>query len=140
MRCCLAGAPEARSALRDRHPVQNHCLPACCWPILCAVAGDAADVVRSASAGLVCSPEDPAALAVTVRELHAMPAKRRESVGATGRRAFLANHTRAVLVKRYEALLTDVTTYHKKRDSCLWTRLYLSHINRSCRTIGHLNS
>jgi glycosyltransferase involved in cell wall biosynthesis len=65
-------------------------------------------VVQSAGAGLVCPPEDPAALAQAVRDLYAMSADQREAMGHSGRHAFLANYTRAVLVDRYEALLRDV--------------------------------
>src|SRR6185436_8154337 len=36
---------------------------ACGRPIIAAVAGDAADIVRDAGAGLVCAPSDPPALA-----------------------------------------------------------------------------
>jgi len=81
---------------------------ACGRPILSCVAGDAAEVVQSAGAGLVCPPEDPAALAQAVRDLYAMSADQREAMGHSGRHAFLANYTRAVLVDRYEALLRDV--------------------------------
>jgi len=81
---------------------------ACGRPILCSVAGDAAEMVRRAGAGLACPPEDPAALAQGVRELYSMPAKRREAMGQSGRSAFLKHYTRAVLVDRYENLLESV--------------------------------
>ncbi len=81
---------------------------ACGRPILCAVAGDAAEVVRDSGAGLVCPPEDPVTLAQAVRDLYVMPGERREAMGQAGRRAFLANYTRALSVDRYEKLLTQV--------------------------------
>ncbi len=81
---------------------------ACGRPILGVVAGDAADVVQDAGAGLICPPEDPAALAQAVRDLFAMPAEQREAMGQAGRRAFLENYTRQVLVDRYEALFQEV--------------------------------
>ena len=81
---------------------------ACGRPILCAVAGDAAEIVRGAEAGLTCPPEDPGALAQAVRDLAAMPHTQREAMGQSGRRAFLANYTRAALVERYAALLMQV--------------------------------
>jgi colanic acid biosynthesis glycosyl transferase WcaI len=87
---------------------------ACGRPILCVVAGDAADVVRDAGAGVACPPQDPAALAQAVRDLHAMAAEQREAMGKAGRRAFLANYTRAVLVGRYEELLTRVARQHQR--------------------------
>jgi len=78
---------------------------ACGRPIITCTAGDAADVVREAGAGLVCPPEDPDALAQAVRELAAMPLEQRKSLGQAGRQAFLKNYTRAVLVEKYEKLL-----------------------------------
>jgi colanic acid biosynthesis glycosyl transferase WcaI len=81
---------------------------ACGRPIICAVAGDAADVVRQAGAGITCRPEDPQALAAAVRGLHAMPVAEREALGGAGRTAFLANYTRGVLIERYERLFTEV--------------------------------
>jgi len=81
---------------------------ACGRPILGVVAGDPADVIRQAGAGIICPQEDPAALAQLVRSLCAMPPAEREAMGQAGRQAFLANYTRRVLVGRYEALLTEV--------------------------------
>jgi len=81
---------------------------ACGRPILGVVAGDPADVIREAGAGVICPQEDPAALAQMVRSLYAMPPTEREAMGQAGRQAFLANYTRRVLVDRYEALLREV--------------------------------
>jgi glycosyltransferase involved in cell wall biosynthesis len=79
-------------------------------PVLSATVGDAADVIREAGAGLVCPPEDPGALAQSVRELYALSAEEREVLGQAGRHAFLRNFTRKVLLDRYEALLQDIVT------------------------------
>lgn len=81
---------------------------ACGRPIVAAVAGDAAEVVRAAGAGVVCAPEDPAALARTIRALAALPPAERERMGASGRAAFLAGYTRAVLVDQYERLFERI--------------------------------
>lgn len=81
---------------------------ACGRPIITCTVGDPADVVREAGAGLVCAPEDPDALAQAVRDLQAMPVERREALGQAGRQAFLQKYTRAVLMDRYEKLLTDI--------------------------------
>ncbi|MGH8104006.1 MAG: glycosyltransferase family 4 protein [bacterium] len=89
---------------------------ACGRPILCAVAGDAADAVQHVGAGLVCPPEDPAALSQAVRDLYVMPGEKREAMGRAGRRAFLANYTRALSVTRYEALLTGVAQQRRRND------------------------
>jgi colanic acid biosynthesis glycosyl transferase WcaI len=87
---------------------------ACGRPILMAVTGDAAEIVRSADAGLACPPEDPAALAQAVRNLYAMSPAQRDAMGQAGRRAFLANYTRSVLMNRYEALFGEVVGQRNK--------------------------
>jgi glycosyltransferase involved in cell wall biosynthesis len=57
---------------------------------------------------VVCAPEDPAALARTIRALAALPPAERERMGASGRAAFLAGYTRAVLVDQYERLFERI--------------------------------
>ncbi len=89
---------------------------ACGRPILCGVAGDAADVVRDVGAGLVCPPEDSAALSQAIRDLYLMPGEQREAMGQAGRRAFLENYTRALSVNRYETLLTEVAQQRRSKD------------------------
>ena len=81
---------------------------ACGRPIITCTAGDPAEVVRQAGAGVVCAPEDPAALAQAVRELAALPVEQREALGQAGRQAFLRQYTCAELVGRYEALFRQV--------------------------------
>jgi glycosyltransferase involved in cell wall biosynthesis len=88
-------------------PAKTIAYLACGRPIITCTGGDAADVVRDAGAGLVCAPEDPAALAQAVRELVAMPIEQRTSLGQAGRQAFLKNYTRAVLLDQYETLLEE---------------------------------
>lgn len=83
---------------------------ACGRPILMAVAGDAADVVRDAGAGLTCTPQDPKALATAVRTLYTMPMAERERMGQAGREAFLKHYTRSVLMDRYEVLFEDIVS------------------------------
>jgi glycosyltransferase involved in cell wall biosynthesis len=81
---------------------------ACGRPILCAVPGDAAEVVQQAGAGVTCPPEDPYMLAQAVRDLYMMPSAQREVMGKAGRREFLAKYTRAVLMRRYEEVIDEV--------------------------------
>jgi len=87
---------------------------ACGRPILCAVGGDTGEIVREAGAGLLCPPEDPAALAQTVRTFYSMPPERREAMGESGRRAHLARYSRAVLVDRHEELLARAAQSGKR--------------------------
>jgi glycosyltransferase involved in cell wall biosynthesis len=78
-------------------------------PILCGIAGDSADMVREAGAGMACTPSDPQAMARALRQLHSMPADERSRMADTGHRWYLERFTRVVLLKRIEALLAGVT-------------------------------
>jgi glycosyltransferase involved in cell wall biosynthesis len=87
---------------------------ACGHPILCAVVGDGAEVVRAAGAGLLCPPEDPQALAQAVRTLYTMPAAQREALGEAGRESFLQNYTRRVVVERQMQVLQEVAARRRR--------------------------
>jgi len=54
-------------------------------PILCAVRGDAAALVRAAGAGISAEPENPASIAQAVLQLFALSDAERKSIGARGR-------------------------------------------------------
>ena len=81
---------------------------ACARPIIMAMNGDAAELVRSAQAGVTCPPEDHKALAEAVRELRAMTPETRAAMGEAGRQAFLRSHTRSAVFGQYEALLAGL--------------------------------
>ncbi|WP_437494125.1 glycosyltransferase family 4 protein [Sorangium sp. So ce1014] len=70
--------------------------------VLVGAGGASADLVRDSGAGLVCDPEDPAALAGAVRRLRDMTPEARRAMGEAGRRYFLRSFTRDALVTRYE--------------------------------------
>jgi glycosyltransferase involved in cell wall biosynthesis len=55
-------------------------------PVLAAMEGDVADVIREAGAGLTCHSGDPEALAETVRKFCNMPSAQREKMGENGRK------------------------------------------------------
>lgn len=57
-------------------------------PIIMGVAGDAADIIKAAAAGLVVPPEDAEALASAVEALADLPEDRRASMGKAGRRYY----------------------------------------------------
>jgi colanic acid biosynthesis glycosyl transferase WcaI len=78
-------------------------------PIVCAVGGDAAEIVVRAGAGLACTPEQPEELAQAVRTLLDMSASERNAMGESGRREFLAKYTREALMERYVTLFDAVT-------------------------------
>jgi len=60
-------------------------------PIIMAMTGDAADLVQQAGAGLLCSSQDPVALAETVAKLAALTLEERERMGQSGAQ-FYAQH------------------------------------------------
>jgi colanic acid biosynthesis glycosyl transferase WcaI len=74
-------------------------------PIVMAMHGAAADLVRAAEAGLVVPPDAPAELAAAMQAMVALPPERRERMGACGRE-FLHRHlSRDVVAPRYRELL-----------------------------------
>lgn len=69
-------------------------------PVVCAIdAGN--DIVGEAGCGLTIAPEDPPALAAAVRQLQAVPADARESMGRAGRRYVERHHVYPVLADRF---------------------------------------
>jgi glycosyltransferase involved in cell wall biosynthesis len=94
---------------RMQIPSKTMAYMACGRPILCAVPGVTAEIVRQAGAGLTCPSENPAAMAECVRQLHAMSKGERESMGERGREAYLVNYTRQVQVERVEDILKQAS-------------------------------
>lgn len=58
-------------------------------PILMGAAGDAADIVRRAHAGITVQPENPRELAEAIRRLYHLPTSEREAMGRRGREYYL---------------------------------------------------
>jgi len=77
-------------------------------PILCAVSGDGADVIRATEAGVVCPPSNPQALADMVRKLHNLPVVEREAMGQNGRQYFLEQYSCRALTDKYEAVFNRI--------------------------------
>ncbi len=95
-------------------PSKLYSYMACAKPILAGVAGDAADAIRQAGAGVVCPPQNAAELARAVRKLYEMPSVERETIGQAGRQEFLERYTRRVLVDQYENLLRGIAHSDRK--------------------------
>lgn len=81
---------------------------ACGRPIICAIPGDATQVIQFAGAGVTCPSEDNRALVRAIREMVAMPVEQREAMGQCGRDAFLAHYSRSVLITRYLNLFAQI--------------------------------
>ncbi len=74
-------------------------------PVLMGVRGDAADIVARAGAGLVFTPEDPAALADAVRRMRDLPVDEREEMGRRGARHYDAELSLRVGADRFVDVL-----------------------------------
>ena len=105
--------------LRD-DPIYHMTIPsktlaylACGRPILCAVPGDGAEVIRAAGAGIVCPPDDPQGLANAVRRMYQMSAEERAVMGNAGRQAYLARFARTRLLMDYTQVFQTVVKSRK---------------------------
>lgn len=78
-------------------------------PIIMAMTGDAADLVSQADAGLLCPPDDPAALAETVTRLAAMKPEERERMGQAGRTFYRHHLALQMGVDRFEQRMLALT-------------------------------
>lgn len=83
-------------------------------PILMAVEGDAADLVRKAYAGLSCVPESPEALANAVGQFYQMNPEQRRQLGLNGITFYDKQLSFTQAVNWYEKLFLSVTN-NKKR-------------------------
>ncbi len=77
-------------------------------PILAAVRGDGADLVREARAGVCVSPENPTELAAAVAGLACASTAELEALGDQGRAFYRENLSLKMGVKRFEKLLRVV--------------------------------
>jgi glycosyltransferase involved in cell wall biosynthesis len=77
-------------------------------PILAAVAGDTAEVVKQAGAGITCQPSNPNALAEAVKRLYATRKTELQLMGRNGRKAAQTLYSREYLTAEIEAVLRRV--------------------------------
>jgi glycosyltransferase involved in cell wall biosynthesis len=77
-------------------------------PILIGVKGDAADLVKTASAGLCCNPEDSADIARNVVKLYQLPREELVRMGENGRRFYLRELSLDVGVKRFASVFRSL--------------------------------
>jgi len=79
-------------------------------PIVCAVPGATADLIREAGAGPVAPPGDPDALATAIRELHEITPAERLALGESGRRYLAARFQRQEVIGEYEQELFELAS------------------------------
>lgn len=86
---------------------------ACAAPVICAVAGDAADLVREADAGLVVEPENSRALARAFRNIADMGADERRAMGARGNAHYASTLSAEAGAQRLEEVLLGAVDRRK---------------------------
>jgi colanic acid biosynthesis glycosyl transferase WcaI len=77
-------------------------------PVLMAVRGDAADLIRRSGAGLTCEPENEHQLAQAIQQLHSMSPEQREALGQQGRKFYQQEISLDVAGARMETILSEV--------------------------------
>ena len=82
---------------------------ACGKPVIAALGGEGARIIRDAQAGFTPMPEDPDALAEAVLMMYRMPDQERREMGLRGRRYFENHFERNLLLKRLENLMKEIT-------------------------------
>ena len=91
--------------LQETVPSKIFEVMACERPVLAALAGEGARIVRGADAGLVVPPGDPGALADAVLTLRDAPADERAAMGRRGRLHVAEHFSRDTLAARYLEIL-----------------------------------
>jgi len=89
-------------------PSKTYAYLACGRPILAALSGETADLIRRLGAGITCAPGDPTALARAVRDIHGCDENERRRMGDAARAAFLREFSRRSLVDGYESIFNEV--------------------------------
>ncbi|MEF8710864.1 MAG: glycosyltransferase family 4 protein [Candidatus Accumulibacter propinquus] len=77
-------------------------------PILVGVSGDAADMVKRASAGLCCESENPESIAAAVRQMRRLSVGERAKMGQSGAEYYQKYLSFANAVSHYEKVFTQV--------------------------------
>ena len=83
-------------------------------PILMAMEGEAADLVRESGAGLVIPPSDAAALAKAICSLRDLPQEDREAMGRRGRQYLVTRYSMQSVIAQYEQRLQAIAAAGKR--------------------------
>jgi glycosyltransferase involved in cell wall biosynthesis len=105
-----------RSELSDYViPTKTNAYLAAGRPIVMAMEGAAAELVRDARAGMIVPPADPRALVSAVRFMRAMPGAERAAMGERGRQYLRLNLAREKVLSQYEAILQRAAEQRRPR-------------------------
>jgi glycosyltransferase involved in cell wall biosynthesis len=83
---------------------------ACGRPIVAALDGEGARVIKESGAGLVSPAEDTEGLANIILAMYRMPRLDREAMGRQGREYCESNFQREVLIDRLESWIQEMIT------------------------------
>ena len=86
-------------------------------PILAAAEGELASLIIEHGAGVVCPPEDPAALTQAIRKLMDMPAAQLEQMGSAGHQAVSTHFSRMSLGNQYSDLFENAVKSFQEAPS-----------------------
>ncbi|MDI6688588.1 MAG: glycosyltransferase family 4 protein [Desulfobacterales bacterium] len=81
---------------------------ACAKPIIAALDGEGARIIKEADAGLTCPAENPEALAKAVLTLYNMPQSERQVMGTHGRTYFNSHFEHKMLLDRLEIWMEEL--------------------------------
>lgn len=81
---------------------------ACAKPVIAALDGEGAQIIRESGAGLTCPTENPELLAETVLAMYHLPHEEREAMGRRGRAAFEKDFERNMLMNKLNNWLKDI--------------------------------
>ena len=81
---------------------------ACAKPIIAALDGEGARIIKEADAGLTCPAENPEALAKAVLTLYNMPQSERQVMGTRGRTYFNSHFEHKMLLDRLEIWMEEL--------------------------------
>lgn len=76
-------------------------------PILAAAEGELAELIKKYSAGVVCPPGNPMALASAVLKLYELPQEELKKMGQAGFQSVISDFSMAALGKRYSVIFED---------------------------------
>jgi len=76
-------------------------------PVLMAVRGDAAALIKAAGAGVMAEPGNPESIAEAVRQLAALPAAERARMGQSGREFYQRELALGRAVEKFESVFAD---------------------------------
>lgn len=100
-----------------RSQIADHAIPtkilsymAAGRPIICATHGAAAELVRAAAAGVIATPDDPAAMAEAVTHVASLAPDMKSKLGKNGREYLAAYFAKQAIIDEYERVLSTLIT------------------------------